>query len=978
MVLLVSLSTRRGWECHFRGDSSMARVESHHSLCSCGSGKPYEKCCGCLEHCQVILFPRGKKNNYGVYLEEAFAELITYVKRYFYNWESIAVGKFLSYCQVRDLNERFIPLFWQWYVINYRFHSDVSPIIDFYIAENEDKIEFRYQPVYQALRKSYISIYQVQWIRNNAVSVKDIFCNSELIIEKDFGSLTEEIKDGVLFLARIITIDGYPMLLGEPIIMDTKEKNYLIEEFHSFRTFEGVDDPRVFLGEYADFIFGIVIDLNSGIRRNRIKSKSVKLAGFQCQWMINQLIHEKDFVFEENNDNWVKFKWKKSKLFAFLYIGNENVIAVSEDNINLDEMVCKLNQIIISSICISPFWLEGYPEKEADKIAVQILQDKYLQEWLNSPHLELEEMTPFEALKDVRGRVLLEEMLNDMETMELIVKSRGEYYFPTVLIRNKLNLNKKKRNRKLLHPIAVAEKVNKYRTSQELSPYVHDYLWTKEEYREVAIAAFDRYNKNPPDRAALAWILFIWNEFSSVYNPLICKPIIWLAAVEKIVLNIMDNKQVAALLSDKYKFSFSGIIIKTYAAIIARHLSKYPLDLSNKVVNYSRWDDLDYREKLHTYEEVQQHLQVFTYELESKWKYDYQEAHNKYYESINVQAKFWRGEVGEDFERFFQFHYILDFTNNDYSSIANNFWSDCASRYPSYLKNAAFNFMMSYVGAYKVIHIAPDIRIFEDIFTGERWESYSGIIYQRMQQGTIAITRLLPLGDKVLPCGPMYVMLPDLRPLFDNHLYVLLEKYNPYDISDFVYLKKRGEHIIKAYLLSMNELEQNAIDLMSQPLSIEWKLVELDSSRAAVPLLKANDKFRLLNDDAENSSFLWMNSRSARCCQWGYVLVMQNCLLITAPPGKDIHEFTVDVRSIFKNEDIIIAFRDFKASVKIMEKIEQKFIIDMACFFSKNPDLSMVLLRQDYLADEEDEWEQGIFMLKLGSRLIKYLQENSV
>ena len=42
---------------------------------------------------------------------------------------------------------------------------------------------------------------------------------------------------------------------------------------------------------------------------------------------------------------------------------------------------------------------------------------------------ELEGMTPIQP-QDVRGRVLLESLLNDMENLELLAKSRGEYCFP--------------------------------------------------------------------------------------------------------------------------------------------------------------------------------------------------------------------------------------------------------------------------------------------------------------------------------------------------------------------------------------------------------------------------------------------------------------------------------------------------------------------------------------------------------------------
>ncbi len=51
--------------------------------------------------------------------------------------------------------------------------------------------------------------------------------------------------------------------------------------------------------------------------------------------------------------------------------------------------------------------------------------------------------------------------------------------------------------------------------------------------------------------------------------------------------------------------------------------------------------------------------------------------------------------------------------------------------------------------------------------------------------------------------------------------------------------------------------------------------------------------------------------------------------------------------------------------------------LTLADFFHDNLDLSLNLLRQDTLADEDLEWEQGIFLLKLGNLLLEHLHESN-
>lgn len=85
-------------------------------------------------------------------------------------------------------------------------------------------------------------------------------------MERDFGPYTRLVEEGMLLLTRVVQVVGTPMMLGRPILVYPEHKNYLLEEVNSLRVYEGINDPQVFLKEYAEVLCGLVIDLNHGIK----------------------------------------------------------------------------------------------------------------------------------------------------------------------------------------------------------------------------------------------------------------------------------------------------------------------------------------------------------------------------------------------------------------------------------------------------------------------------------------------------------------------------------------------------------------------------------------------------------------------------------------------------------------------------------------------------------------------------------------
>lgn len=949
--------------------------------CPCGSGKEYGQCCAQSASCQVIHFPRGKRNNFRAIIEEALEDLILYARRYFPNWDNVAQAKFLSYSQGGEINQKFSHIFWQWYVLNYRFYSDVSPLIDFYLVEMEDILTEKMKTVYAALQHSYLSIYMVNWIRNNTVAVSDIFCGEEHIIERDFGSVTQFIEQGSLLYGRIIKLENASTVIGRPLIVNAEQKSYLLDEVSAVYLSENSrnrEDIREFLRECAEVTAGLVMDVVQGIKKNRVKSKTLRLEGRARKVLLYKLHNNKRFDMLERHNHWLKFTWQEGQgIFKRLYIGEEALLVSADESSDILFAARVLEEMLAGEQ--SEFiWQDGIvvaDEGQEEDIQTELMVDKNLEDWLNLPHPELADLTPLEAMKDIKGRVLLENLLTDMEMLELIARSRGEYNYPTAVIRRTLGLDKNAVSREMSNPQAIAIKVEKLRNRQMLSSYVTAYNWLSSEYAQVAAAIYDIYTKGKMDQRRLAWLLYLWCEFTTVHRPRVSRIQNWIAALEFTLSNNLGEDISYTKLSRA--FGISTAMISRSAYIVNRHFEKYPPNFKIDLIHYPSWEELDHYEMIQSYEEVYHHLSIYSYTIGNRDPKIKEAVQSSYYEPVNTRARFWDELNKKIYADFFEHHYLLDQVYADGSTIMNSFWDNQANRFPPYLREAAFRFMMSHVGAYRISPAGKSSLVFEDLFSEEKFEVYGRFgdnVHENIVPGMIGICRLLPLEKLRWVSDPMFIVLQDMQGIFERNFNMMTEELAGFDASDPLYLKKRGEYLVKAYIRSIDEFEKEALNLVNQPLQSEWQYAYIACYEKAHDLISACKQFRPLYKDSSRSSFMWDCFCAQGNYQWGYVLVKDNMIIISAPPGKDMNKFTRDIRRAFKCSDLVLAFRPAELSRKVLKELEGYMVADLADYFDKNPAQSLILLRQDSFSNEEKEWQQGVFLLKLGSLLMDYLE----
>lgn len=926
---------------------------------------------------KILDFSRGKRLYLNNKVESVIFDLLGYGRKYFDNWLESARARFISYSQGIDIDRPFNSLFDAWYVLNYRFHNDVSPVVEFYMVENEDLIDENLFNILENLKHSYLSIYEVIWSRNNTLLLRDIFSETEVMTFAEFASGGSDTA-GLLLLARIITIDYVSLIVGKPLPVSGDYARYLYDEVNSTRIYEGEVDFRVFLREYSEVPIGLVMDLNHGIQKNRVKYRCLEVAGAERRTLVEKIVRDPRFSLLDRKEKWLKFTWNIGMgRFFRLYLGTDRLTIAAEVKDDLVFAAGELNLMIGENG--GDDWSEGYKlnwEEDAEDLLIEIMHDKYIEEWLSTPSIDLENRTPLLAMKDIRGRVLLENLLNDLEIMELRATSRGGYALPTTEIRTKLGLDKDRLEREMLEPEAIAVKVNRNRSRQDLSAYVTGYNWVNEECEQVAIYLFDLYYSGAWNKNRLAWLLYIWNEFSTVYRPHITRANAWVAAIEHALP--MSEKNASTIQGGPALFDMSTLVVSRNSSLITGHLGRFPLTNELKPAVYPLWTEMDNREKVAIYRDVLQRLQIFNRTIKVSQLDNKEKASREFYEGIDTAGLYWDEQTRDNWQQFFKLYFLLSFKDQNHSTIANYFWENQAKRYPPHLKTAAFNLMMSCIGAYYVEPLVPGILMFEDFFTGRKQEIYGRIarnVHINIIPGTIVITRLLSIGERSWVDNPLYTLSADMHNSFEANLYILMEQLPVIDNSDPDYMKKRGLLILQAYIKTVAELEQNAVKLLKEPLEIEWRIADKLDYKESCRLLTLNNRFQLLYTDGCRSSYIWINAGSNSVYDWGYVLVEDNRLLLCSPPGKDENKFRKEIRRSFKVADIVVACRELKDSSGVLEDLTAKLVSDLAGYIKLYPQVMPLLFRPDDLPDKEEEWLQGVFLYKLGFIIMRKLDK---
>lgn len=912
----------------------MTKVQEHESLCNCGSGRLYEECCAPDTLASVIYFNGRRRTELRHQLNVALSELSAYAKRYFYGWEAAARQKFFSTFRHPVRDYRWEGIFQHWFVVNYRFHDDVSPLLDFYLAEHEDKLLADYLPIFSALKESFLSVYQVLWIHDETFALRDVFSQKECVMAREQGSYEGDLEPGSLLLARIANLGNVSLLVGPGVLFPASSRAYLKEELHFLRVNYGLTSLASFLREHADLLCGLVLDMTCGGLDAGIKTRCFSTLGMERREIIPDLLERAGFSREESEGDWLKFRRFDGRGFNRVALGKGHCVVAASRLIDLYEIGHVLDKGCQSEHQgLKPRWLEGCPFPGGEQLVREMDKERILEEWLTRPREDLEGMTPLQASCSRKGRNLLNYLLEKESTVRYST-NLPEGYQQADLLKQRLGLKQKgfRRNQKTVESL-----VRQYRTSQELSPYPRDYVWMDRASKRLALQAFDRYHRSSMEKYKLAWILFLWNEYSFIYRPRVIGYRAWLAALEVVFMELVGSQ--SSPLRQWKNFGGSLLLQERNSRRLRRHLLRHPLDLEKRIRVYPAWQQMSAAEQITAYRQVLKEVKQFSLQPHPCWQDDKNDTYSQFVYPASGVVNIMEGKVQETLGRYFDEYYCLDHCGANPGSLINLFWEEQASRYPSYLRTACFNMMMSFVGAYRVTRGKNGRMILVDIFTDKQLWIYS-TDELHLPAGNILLTRLLPAGNRVWAAGPVLSLEGSQEQLLEKYLAELMEDLTGKDDSDFRFLKERGLRLVRAFLMVREEQDRRANALLHRPLRLDWLVTEETDMRVIREVLAA-DVHYLMACNPENDSFLLLDQTGGNTLL-GYLTAREEGLFLVSLLG-DQQVFLQAVANLFRSAGVIPSAGPWSGNHSMYRALERILLEDLARCLSQNRKLSMSL-----------------------------------
>lgn len=313
----------------------------------------------------------------------------------------------------------------------------------------------------------------------------------------------------------------------------------------------------------------------------------------------------------------------------------------------------------------------GQPGLQMDFIAVaeEMMVDKFIQKWLTSPDPALNNLTPWQSVKIKPLRSRLSKLIEEWEKA-MQEKSGGVgYVYPFSWLRSQLGLT----GNEDLTPV-TREEVDTYRDAALVRDDIGDYSWLSDDYAQVFYMA-DMLLRDGgwQNRKHRAFVLYLWNEFTTLEQPDIDEFKIWAAVIKLMAAHYPQDVPAEALDQVALMAEADRDVIEECLGRVYEHFDRFPLKMDEVCYFIDmEWDSLDIKDQIKLYrdlmeamlemvsmgEEEQQHyersLESF---LQNSFTADSDELANLYGEMFTqwylMDARVGRGDlsVAQIFER---------------------------------------------------------------------------------------------------------------------------------------------------------------------------------------------------------------------------------------------------------------------------------------------------------------------------------------
>lgn len=438
--------------------------------CPCGSGKKYKKCCLAESYSppgremsiksslvkDILAFAR---KNYPDTIDEAYE----------YFWDDFDPQEHLDANApgLADIN------FWEWFVHDWRPEEDEEKTLIELYMEKSKGLPTDHKNILARMNDAVISLYEVQEVfPEEGLLLKDLLLGDEYNLREK--AATESLRKWDVFATRLLRLDGNHIIAGGaypyPVLTKEMTIDHLKKCFKSHRRDRPEDSMRDFLKRNGDLFnyfwcenirepFRPTLVTTSGepmIFSNAvfgIKERDGVIEGLK---KMDELDEIEEGVFqwldERKSDDLatvlgtVRIKDKSLRLECHSKERLERGKALLLDRLG-DSIIHKVDtlqdpyQALKNKPETSQKSESGIPKELEQQLYSQYMR-KHYENWLNEKLPALEGKTPLETVKKPWGKKKVAELLKSIENSEEHRKQRGEPYFDTSWLWERLGIEK--------------------------------------------------------------------------------------------------------------------------------------------------------------------------------------------------------------------------------------------------------------------------------------------------------------------------------------------------------------------------------------------------------------------------------------------------------------------------------------------------------------------------------------------------------
>ncbi|HWP97176.1 MAG TPA: SEC-C metal-binding domain-containing protein [Syntrophomonadaceae bacterium] len=385
--------------------------------CPCGSGKKYKKCCGAISDLLDISSDPFSR----------YSQLLAAVKLRLDQHYGSRIRKLR-----RDLQERFQhfatqavlapeneSLFSEWLWFAYPLAGSLSLGRE-YLEEHGEFMEPALRNCLAALNNSYISIYEVLSSQDNVLELRDIFLRKpvSVLLKEPWDAELEQ--DHPLLMGRLVTLEKHQLFSGMVQLVQRKPwaASFLQEHLDFLAVLWGQEEKE-FLSAHQEMVYGLFDHVLTEKPLLFDHMETAEVDDQQKTALKSFLEQKAQWLHHTAGHDWFQLPGE-TQGYVRIALGEEQLVWSAQVLKDITFVRDLLGSSVpeIQSQVINNRLLDQPPQTDAFSYWFLMVKDRESEQWLETPHEELDGQTPAQVLSQDGGRTYLQAMLESFQAAD--------------------------------------------------------------------------------------------------------------------------------------------------------------------------------------------------------------------------------------------------------------------------------------------------------------------------------------------------------------------------------------------------------------------------------------------------------------------------------------------------------------------------------------------------------------------------------